>query len=138
MVTPALSRILLLGLALVATTALADDFMLGPGRFMSDADSRDNTSPVESVAPATGATRVIYHDGHNAPVSVPVNPRGIDGTAAGSTSGADSTTATPATADAADNSASATPTRLPSAEPSVPQKPRNGLRWQSVLPGSIK
>lgn len=138
MVTPALSRILLLGFALVATTALADDFMLGPGRFMSDADTRDNTSPMESTAPASGTARVIYHDGHNAPVSVPVNPRGIDGAAAGGSTGADSTTAATATADTADSAVSTTPTRLPSAEPSVPQKPRNGLRWQSVLPGSIK
>ena len=140
MVTPASTRILTLVLALTATTAFADDFMLGPGRIMSDpvrpsADCDNN--PAEPAASSGATARVIYHDGQNAPVSVPVNPRGIDGTP-GAASGADSTTGGAGTADAADTASPASSPRLPSAEPSVPQKPRNGLRWQSVLPGSIK
>jgi hypothetical protein len=120
----------LLVLALTTTSALADDFMLGPGRVMSapraSADC-DTGNPAEEPAASSGATaRVIYHDGQNAPVSVPVNPRG--GVGAG------------ATVSTVSNTPDAAPTtpRMPSAEPAVPQKPRNGLRWQSVLPGSIK
>lgn len=129
MVTPASTRILLLVLALTATTALADDFMLGPGRIMSDPvrSSADcDNSPAEPAASSGATARVIYHDGQNAPVSVPVNPRGGVGAGATVSTAADTPDAAPATP------------RLPSAEPAVPQKPRNGLRWQSVLPGSIK
>lgn len=128
MFSPATTRILLLGLALTATSALADDFMLGPGRIMSDpvrsADC-DNT-PAEPAASSGATARVIYHDGQNAPVSVPVTPRGGVGAGASVANAADTPDAAPTTP------------RLPSAEPAVPQKPRNGLRWQSVLPGSIK
>ena len=128
--TPAITPVLLLALALTATSALADDFMLGPGRVMSEparAAADCDTNTAEEPAASSGATaRVIYHDGQNAPVSVPVNPRGGVGAGATVSTGGDTPDARPATP------------RMPSAEPAVPQKPRNGLRWQSVLPGSIK
>lgn len=133
MVTPATMRILLLGLACMATSALADDFMLGPGRIMNGPDRAADcdTSPAEPAASSGATARVIYHDGHNAPVSVPVTPRSAGG--ASGTVSADRTTTTADTTETTPNTV-----RLPSAEPAVPQKPRNGLRWQSVLPGSIK
>lgn len=117
----------LLALALLAGVCHADDFMLGaaaPGG-AALARSRQNCD----IQPAASSARVIYHDGQRAPVSVPMDARG---------SVSDEVSAN----DRQDEAASNAPARavtLPSAEATVPQKPRGGgLRWQSVLPGSIK
>lgn len=127
MLTNSRSLILLLGLTLLASASHADEFMLGssaPGG-VALAQSRQDCD----IQPASSA-RVIYHDGQRAPVSVPVDARGSVGEdvttpAGGNTAGGgDSTAAAPA---------------LPSTEAVAPPKPRGGgLRWQSVLPGSIK
>ena len=74
MVTPASTRILTLVLALTATTAFADDFMLGPGRIMSDpvrpsADCDNN--PAEPAA-SSGATVSTAAD---TPDAAPATPR---------------------------------------------------------------
>lgn len=127
MLTISRTLILLLALAVLAGACHADDFMLGaaaPGGVAS-ARSRQNCD----IQPAASSARVIYHDGQRAPVSVPMDTRG---------SVSDEVSAT----DTQDEPATSAPARavtLPSAEAAVPQKSRGGgLRWQSVLPGSIK
>jgi len=124
MLTNSRSLILLLGLALLAGTSHADEYLLGgsaPGN-VALAQSRQDCD----IQPASSA-RVIYHDGQSAPVSVPVDARGRVGedvaTTPGSNRGSDSAAAP----------------SLPSADAVAAPKPRGGgLRWQSVLPGSIK
>jgi hypothetical protein len=125
MLTNPRSFILLLGLALLAGTSHADEFLLGSSApaGVALAQSRQDCD----IQPAASA-RVIYHDGQSAPVSVPVDARGSVGeevaTSTGGSGSSDSTAAAPS---------------LPSAESVAPPKPRGGgLRWQSVLPGSIK
>jgi hypothetical protein len=116
----------LFALALLAGACHADDFMLGgnaaPGAVL--AQSRQDCD----IQPAASA-RVIYHDGQRAPVSVPMDARGA-------------LSDDVATMDSPGESAASAPAAtvtLPSAEAAIPQKPRGGgLRWQSVLPGSIK
>lgn len=127
MLTISRPLILLLALALLAGACHADDFMLGaaaPGG-AALARSRQNCD----IQPAASSPRVIYHDGQRAPVSVPMDTRG-------------SVSDDVAAADSADEPSTGAPARavpLPSAEAAVPQKSRGGgLRWQSVLPGSIK
>jgi hypothetical protein len=118
------SLILALSLALMSTTACADDFMIAaaPGG-VALAQSRQDCD----IAPGSSA-RVIYHDGQSAPISVPVDSRALVSDGDSSESSPESGTPSPAAS-----------VSLPSAEPSVPQRPRGGgLRWQSVLPGSIK
>lgn len=128
MLTISRTLILLLALAVLASACHADDFMLGgasaaPGG-VALAQSRQDCD-----IPPTSSARVIYHDGQRAPVSVPMDVRG-------------SVSDDVATIEVPGESAASTPARtitLPSAEAAVPQKPRGGgLRWQSVLPGSIK
>lgn len=123
MLTHLRTLILLLSLALLAGVSHADDFMLGAvsGGLALAQSSRD------CDVPSTGNASVIYHDGQSAPVSVPLNALGAVSDEIGSVGGSD-------TADS-----SGAPVTLPSAEAAIPQKPRGGgLRWQSVLPGSIK
>jgi len=128
MLTISRSLIPLLALALLAGVCQADDFMLGgnaaPGAAVL-AQSRQDCD----IQPAAASARVIYHDGQRAPVSVPMDARG-------------SLSDDVATADTPGESAASAPAAavtLPSAEAAIPQKPRGGgLRWQSVLPGSIK
>lgn len=114
--------ILLLSLAFLAGASHADEYLLGgstPGG-VALAQSRQDCD----IQPAASA-RVIYHDGQSAPVSVPVDARGTVG---------EQVATTPGGADAATPAAS-----LPSTDVVAPPKPRGGgLRWQSVLPGSIK
>lgn len=122
MLTISRSLILLLSLALLAGVSHADEYLLGssaPGN-VALAQSRQDCD----IQPAANA-RVIYHDGQSAPVSVPVDARGAVGERAATTPGGDSGTAS---------------TSLPSSADTVSNpKPRGGgLRWQSVLPGSIK
>lgn len=124
------SLILLLGLALLAGVSHADDFMLGaaaPGG-VALAQTRQDCD----IQPAAANARVIYHDGQSAPVSVPMDARGAVADTASSNE--------PAIAEGGGSSTgSAAAVTLPSAEAAIPQKPRGGgLRWQSVLPGSIK
>jgi hypothetical protein len=122
--------ILMLGHALLAGSACADDFMLGaaPGGAVLAQSRQDCDIAPSEPAPA----RVIYHDGQRAPVSVPVESRTVVGD---DVTTPDATAATESTGTAG----TAAAVSLPSAEPAVPQKPRGGgLRWQSVLPGSIK
>lgn len=117
------SLILAFGFALLAGPACADDFMISatPGG-VALAQSRQDCD-----TPASSRARVIYHDGQSAPISVPVDSRSLVSDSA-DTGPESSASAAPAAA-----------VSLPSAEPSVPQRPRGGgLRWQSVLPGSIK
>lgn len=126
MLTNSPTVILLLGLASMAGIAHADDFMLGGGASGGSVlvQSRQDCD----IQPGTAATpaSVIYHDGQRAPVSVPMD---------GAVVGEDVAT----TADSPRASTAGGPVVLPSAEAAVPQKPRGGgLRWQSVLPGSIK
>jgi hypothetical protein len=123
------SLILLLGLALLAGVSHADDFMLGVAApsGVALAQSRQDCD----IQPAAANARVIYHDGQSAPVSVPMDARGA---VADNASSSD-----PAVADGGSSTGSAAAVTLPSAEAAIPQKPRGGgLRWQSVLPGSIK
>ncbi|WP_313919234.1 hypothetical protein [Tahibacter sp.] len=127
MLTISRTLILLLALAVLAGACHADDFMLGGGAApggVALAQSRQDCD-----IPPTSSARVIYHDGQRAPVSVPMDARG-------SVSDDVATIGTPAESA---SSAPASAVSLPSAEAAVPQKPRGGgLRWQSVLPGSIK
>lgn len=129
MLTNSRTVILLLGLALLSGISHADDFMLGgnaPGAAVLAQSRQDCDIQAGNAAQA----RVIYHDGQRAPVSVP-----MDGAIVGEESAA--VEAAPAATGTA--AATAAPLALPSAEPAIPQKPRGGgLRWQSVLPGSIK
>lgn len=124
MLTPMRSLILLLSLAFVAGVSHADDFMLGGA--VSGGMALAQTRPDCDIQPG-GSARVIYHDGQSAPVSVPLDARGTVSDEVG-------------TAIAGETADSSVPAMtLPSAEPAIPQKPRGGgLRWQSVLPGSIK
>lgn len=124
MLTISQSLILALSFALMSSAACADDFMIAavPGG-VALAQSRQDCD----IAPGSSA-RVIYHDGQSAPISVPVDSRALVSDAAGAEASPESGVAAPAAT-----------ISLPSAEPSVPQRPRGGgLRWQSVLPGSIK
>ena len=125
MLTIPQSLILALCLAHLAGTACADDFMLAAAPSgVALAQSRQDCD----IAPGSSA-RVIYHDGQSAPISVPVDSQGVVGEEARMVD------ASPESAGAA----TAVPVTLPSADPAVPQRPRGGgLRWQSVLPGSIK
>jgi hypothetical protein len=127
MLTMSRILILLLGLAVLAGVSHADDFMLGGGSApggVALAQSRQDCD----IQPTAASARVIYHDGQRAPVSVPMDARGSVGDDVASTEGAGDTAP-----------ASGAAVTLPSAEAAVPQKPRGGgLRWQSVLPGSIK
>lgn len=128
MLTISRSLILLLALALLAGACHADDFMLGGGAApggVALAQSRQDCD----IQPAASNASVIYHDGQRAPVSVPMDARG---------SVSDDVATTEAPGESAAGAPAGTVT-LPSAEAAVPQKPRGGgLRWQSVLPGSIK
>lgn len=112
---------LMLCLAVLAGASHADEFLLGssaPGG-VALAQSRQDCD----IQPTADA-RVIYHDGQSAPVSVPVDARGTVGEQIATTPGGNS--AVPAAS-------------LPSIDAVAPSKPRGGgLRWQSVLPGSIK
>lgn len=116
------SLILALGFAFLAGAACADDFMISatPGGVALGQSRQDC-----DITPASSSARVIYHDGQSAPISVPVDSRALVSDSA--ESGPES------------SGRAAAAVSLPSAEPSVPQRPRGGgLRWQSVLPGSIK
>ncbi|HSX58701.1 MAG TPA: hypothetical protein VLF18_00745 [Tahibacter sp.] len=121
MLTFSRSLILLLGLAFLAGASHADEYLLGnpaPGG-VALAQSRQDCD----IQPG-GNARVIYHDGQSAPVSVPVDARGTVGEE------------NVATVPGGDNAPSSS---LPSVDAVTPPKPRGGgLRWQSVLPGSIK
>lgn len=127
MLTISRTLILLLALAVLAGACHADDFMLGGGAppgGVALAQSRQDCD-----IPPTSSARVIYHDGQRAPVSVPMDARGS----------VSDDVATIGTPPESASSAPASAVTLPSAEAAVPQKPRGGgLRWQSVLPGSIK
>jgi hypothetical protein len=123
------SSALMLMFAIAANCALAGE-MLAPGHSPS-ARSECDTQSSSSVEPQMA--RVIYHDGRAAPVSVPVMPRAAASMMADADADAD------ADAVAADTRSTAGGgLQMPAPDPIVPQKPRNGLRWQSVLPGSIK
>lgn len=126
MLTNSRSLILLLGLAVLAGTCHADEYLLGnaaPGN-VALAQSRQDCD----IQPASSA-RVIYHDGQSAPVSVPVDARGRVGEDVATTPGGNRSS----------GSDSAAAPSLPSADAVAAPKPRGGgLRWQSVLPGSIK
>lgn len=67
--------------------------------------------------------RVIFHDGSHPPVSVPMTPRKNDDTL-----------------DTADIDAASTdsPSHGGASEPIAPYRPRQGLRWQTFLPGAMK
>lgn len=124
MLTHLRTLILLLSVVLLAGVSHADDFMLGGA--VSGGLALAQSSP-DCDVPSTGNASVIYHDGQSAPVSVPLDALGAVSDGIGSVAGSD-------TADS-----SGAPVTLPSAEAAIPQKPRGGgLRWQSVLPGSIK
>ncbi|HVH33747.1 hypothetical protein ACFJIW_01005 [Tahibacter sp. UC22_41] len=123
------SLFLLLLLALLAGVSHADDFMLGaaaPGG-VALAQSRQDCD----IQPGSVNARVIYHDGQSAPVSVPMDSRGAVADTVSSTEAA--------VPESSGSNSGGAPVTLPSAEAVIPQKPRGGgLRWQSVLPGSIK
>ncbi|TDR41103.1 hypothetical protein DFR29_11115 [Tahibacter aquaticus] len=125
MLTITRTLLLLMSLSALSGIVRADDFMLGGAPTLAMAQVRQDCDiPPSSTAQA----RVIYHDGQQAPISVPVDSRAVVSDDI-STPGGDS----------AELSRGAGSVNLPSAEPAVPQKPRGGgLRWQSVLPGSIK
>lgn len=127
MLTNSRSLILLLGLILLAGTSHADEYLLGgsaPGG-VALAQSRQDCD----IQPASSA-RVIYHDGQSAPVSVPVDARGRVG---------DDVATTPGGTRGSSGSDAAAAPSLPSPDSVAAPKPRGGgLRWQSVLPGSIK
>lgn len=124
MLTHLRTLILLLSLALLAGVSQADDFMLGGA--VSGGLALAQSRP-DCDIPSSGDARVIYHDGQSAPVSVLLDARGAVSDEIGATNGSD----------VADSGGA--PVVLPSAEAAIPQKPRGGgLRWQSVLPGSIK
>ncbi|UXI67940.1 hypothetical protein [Tahibacter amnicola] len=131
MFTPVTTRILVLGLAFTATASQADDFMLGAGRSMAVTEGRSDCDTVASQPVSGVDAQVIYHDGRQTPVSVPVHIPG----------GAVSDVSEPSERTSASTSGGGSVRgggSLPSAEPTVPQKRGGGLRWQSVLPGAIK
>lgn len=125
MLTITRTLILLMGLSTLSGLVHADDFMLGGGQTLAMAQARQDCDIPPSAA---AEARVIYHDGQLAPVSVPVDARGA----------VSDEPASPGT-EVVETSRGAGSVNLPSADPAVPAKPRGGgLRWQSVLPGSIK
>lgn len=126
MLTITRTLILLMCLSALSGIVRADDFMLGGGQTLAMAQARQDCDIPPSAA---AEARVIYHDGQMAPVSVPVDARGAV---------SDEPT-TPAGTEVVETSRGAGSVNLPSADPAIPAKPRGGgLRWQSVLPGSIK
>lgn len=127
MLTISRPLILLLALALLAGACHADDFMLGGGANASGVTLSQSRQDCDTQ-PTASSTRVIYHDGQRAPVSVPMDTRA-------SVSGDVAPIQTPG---GSAGSAPAAALTLPSADAAIPQKRGGGLRWQSVLPGSIK
>lgn len=118
-------RLALLLALCVAATAQADSLLPRTGGASAAADE-GCTGALRAAAGVT-ETRVIFHDGSHAPVSVLVTPR-ADSTASADTSATSTTTAT-------SGGGGANAIVLPSAEPT---KPRAGPRWQTFLPGSLK
>jgi hypothetical protein len=117
-------RLALLLALCVAATAQADS-LLPRAAGVSAAADQGCTGALRAAA-GVGETRVIFHDGSHAPVSVPVTARDESST----------TVDTSASSTAAlTGGGGASAIVLPSAEPA---KPRSGPRWQTFLPGSLK
>jgi len=131
MTKPALSYVFL-GTALIAcaagASACAEGLMLAKGRPLSP----------ELDTGADAPMRVIFHDGSHAPVSVPMTPNATSRMTDGSASDtSDDPGNTMADADPPVDGAS-TPIGGGPSEPITPYRPRQGVRWQTFLPGSLK
>lgn len=127
-----LLRLVLFSALGLAASAQADSLLprLGAAAGGDASQAADGcTGTLRAGGVVGGETRVIFHDGSHAPISLPMTSR--DEAVADSASAVLPASSSPAYG----GGGGASPIALPSAEPS---KPRSGPRWQTFLPGSLK